>query len=135
MATGFVDTNVLIYAATGVEHEPIKWARAHELLRGGPFALSGQVLAEFYNVATVKHRLAISEVERWLMLLESFACQPIDRSVVLAGVALSRRYQISYWDAALIAAAKRLRLETLYTEDLNHGQTYDGVRVINPLLD
>ncbi len=135
MRAGFVDTNVLVYAATGAVDEPVKWRRAVDFLEDGPYAMSAQVLAEFYNIVVRKHRMAITEVERWLTFLERFPVQAVDRGVVLAGIALSRRYQISYWDAALIAAAKRLDETILYTEDLSHGQSYDGVRVINPLIE
>ena len=134
MPSGFVDTNILIYAAAGAHDEPAKWARATDFLDGGPYAISGQVLAEFYVNATKKN-VSLAEMERWLLLLDMFAFQPIDRAVVADGIVLSRRYRISYWDAALIAAAKRLDERTLFTEDLNHGQTYDGVTVVNPLLE
>ncbi len=135
MKRGFVDTNILIYAATGREDEPAKWEMAHELLREAVLWLSGQVLAEFYNIATVKHRLAIDQANSWLEYLEQFDCQPIDREIVLDGVAISQRYKISYWDGALIAATKRLHLDILYTEDLNHRQSYESVTVINPFLE
>ncbi|MCP3057143.1 PIN domain-containing protein [Aurantimonas marianensis] len=135
MRAGFVDTNVLVYAATGAVDERVKWLRALEFLEDGPYSLSGQVLAEFYSIAVRKHRLKLAEVERWLTFLENFTVQAIDRGVVLAGIALSQRYQISYWDAALIAAAKRLDETTLYTEDLNHGQSYEGVRIVNPFIE
>ena len=45
---------------------------------------------------------------------------------------IQERFQISYWDAAIVAAAKRLNCDTLYSEDLSDGQTYDGVQVANP---
>jgi predicted nucleic acid-binding protein len=51
---------------------------------------------------------------------------------VANGIAYSRRYQISYWDGAILAAAERLNAPILYTEDLNHDQTYGSVRVVNP---
>lgn len=57
---------------------------------------------------------------------------PIDADLVRRAVALSHRHVISYWDAALIAAAERLDAPVLYTEDLNHGQLYGSVRVVNP---
>lgn len=57
---------------------------------------------------------------------------PIDEHVVKLGIAYSRLFQISYWDAALIAASERMNIPTLYTEDLNHGQKYGSVTVINP---
>ena len=56
----------------------------------------------------------------------------VNSALVLEGAAIAHRFQISYWDAALIAAAKQCGAETLYTEDLNHGQLYESVRVINP---
>lgn len=56
---------------------------------------------------------------------------PLFRNAVL----LQRRYQISYWDAAILAATKEIGATTLYSEDLSHGQVYDGVRVVNPFLE
>ncbi len=132
MRSGFVDTNVLVYAATGRADEHDKWRIAHETLEAAPHSLSGQVLAEFYTIATKKHRLPIEQANAWMEHLQGFPCQPIDRDVVLMGVLLAQRYQISYWDAALIAASRRLGISVLYTEDLSHGQSYDGVQVINP---
>lgn len=55
--------------------------------------------------------------------------------LVLAGAATSQRYQISYWDAAILEAAKALGCETVLSEDLNDGQDYGGVRVENPFRD
>jgi predicted nucleic acid-binding protein len=94
------------------------------------------VLAEFYNVATRKgaRPLTPETAERWVRTLAKKPCQSIDPAVVLAGIALSQRYQISYWDGAIIAAAERLGAKILYSEDLNHGQTYGSVRVENPFL-
>ena len=54
--------------------------------------------------------------------------------VVLEAVAVSVRYQISHYDAQIIAAAKRMGCTTVYSVDLNHGQDYGGVRVMNPFL-
>jgi predicted nucleic acid-binding protein len=47
---------------------------------------------------------------------------------------MHERYQISYWDAAIMAAAKELSAGVVFSEDLNHGQSYDGVVVKNPFL-
>jgi predicted nucleic acid-binding protein len=51
------------------------------------------------------------------------------------GIWLSERYRINYWDGAILAAAEALGAETLYTEDLGHGQIYGSVRAINPFLE
>lgn len=135
MKGGFVDTNVLVYAATGFNDEPEKWERAHELLGVEGHSASAQVLAEFYTICTVKHGLALEQANSWLQWLDRFTIQSLDRAVVLAGVVLSQQYRISYWDAALIAAAERLGVDVLYSEDLSHGQAYEGVTVINPFLE
>lgn len=135
MRGGFVDTNILIYAATGAMDEPVKWSKALDLLYAGPHSISGQVLAEFYNIAVGKHGLPFEDVAKWFVFLERFALQPVDRGVVVDGAAISQKYKIAYWDAALIAAAKRLGTDILYSEDLSHGQTYDGITLVNPLLD
>ncbi len=47
---------------------------------------------------------------------------------------IRRKFQVSHWDATIIAAALELGCNTLYSEDLNHGQSYDGVGVVNPFL-
>ncbi len=135
MKRGFVDTNILIYAATGREDEPAKWEMAQDFLQDAALSVSGQVLAEFYNIATAKHGLAIDQANSWMDYLEKYECQAVDREVVLRGIANSQHYKISYWDGAIIAAADRLGVEILYTEDLNHGQSYGSVRAINPFLE
>jgi predicted nucleic acid-binding protein len=57
---------------------------------------------------------------------------PVTHELVVAAVILRRRYHISHWDSTIIAAAQELGCKTLYSEDLNHGQDYDGVRIQNP---
>ena len=59
---------------------------------------------------------------------------PVSLELILASVQIRRRFQVSHWDASIIAAALELGCTTLYSEDLNHGQNYDGVRVMNPFL-
>jgi len=59
-------------------------------------------------------------------------CQDLDSAVVMRGIENAQRYRISYWDGAIIAAAERLGVKKLYTEDLSHGQTYGSLVAINP---
>jgi predicted nucleic acid-binding protein len=58
----------------------------------------------------------------------------VDQPLIRVGIEISLRYRIDYWDGAILAAAERLGAGTLYTEDLNHGQSYGPVRVVNPFL-
>jgi predicted nucleic acid-binding protein len=97
-------------------------------------ALSAQVLAEFYSVATSKTKLNLTQEEAVLLLegLARFPVCPITRELVMDAIELRQRYNISYWDAAILVAAKRMNCDTVYSEDLNAGQLYDGVTVVNP---
>ena len=131
----FLDTNVLLYAAMGSVDHPAKNERAIELLTTR-FGTSGQVLAEFYVNAQRKGSVPLTpdEAKEWVLRLSKKAFQPIDYAVIRGGIETARRYRISYWDGAIIAAAVRLGARVIYSEDLNHGQTYGSVRVENPFL-
>lgn len=132
----FLDTNILIYAAQGGRVAPEKRDVARNIILQGRYGTSGQVLSEFFNVSTRKGARPLTPeiAGRWVRALAKKPCQPVDPALVLAGIALSERYRISYWDGAIIAAAERLGAKVLYSEDLNHGQTYGSVRVENPFL-
>lgn len=131
----FVDTNVLLYAALRDPGEEDKARRANELLGHSDLALSAQVLQEFYVQATrptrpvrLTHDDALGLVETWLR----FRVVGLTISLVLAAIATHRRFQISYWDAAIIEAARTAGCAVVLSEDLSAGQDYDGVRVENP---
>jgi predicted nucleic acid-binding protein len=70
----------------------------------------------------------------WIKRLEAQPCVVVDLPLIQAAIALSQCYRINYWDGAILAAAERLGAETVYTEDLNHWQSYGAVRVLNPFL-
>jgi predicted nucleic acid-binding protein len=130
----FLDTNVVVYAASKSVLDAQKRAVALELIADAKFGLSGQVLQEFYVTVTKKMNpmLGHDEALNWLEQLEEFPCAAIDGSIVFHGAENSHLHKISYWDGAIIAAAERLGAQILYSEDLNHGQKYGSVTVINP---
>lgn len=132
----FLDTNVLIYAVSSSPLEAAKKDRALDLIEGEDFGLSAQVLQEFYVNVTRKIAQPLPS-DLAVELLEQFRQFPLvltDYPLVVAGVETSMRYGISYWDGAIVAAAKILGAGVLYSEDLSHGQEYGGVRVVNPFL-
>lgn len=133
----FLDTNILIYAAAGKIDEPHKFQIARELVLTRRFGISGQILAEFYYNILRKPSVppTLAEIDAWIERLAQHPFTAVDVALVRTGIFLSQRYRISYWDGAIIAAAERLGAETLYTEDLNHGQTYGSVRVVNPFRE
>ena len=130
----FLDTNILLYAASRSPADQVKKKIAIDLMAQTQFGLSAQVLQEFYTVATRKAdlRMAADQALEWIENLEEFPCLPIDVGLVKTAAETSARYRISYWDGAILAAAHAMGAPILYSEDLNHGQSYDGVQVRNP---
>lgn len=131
----FVDTNVLLYAVSPLPEEAAKRERAATLLRREGLALSVQVLQEFYSQVTGSKghwNMSHEEAERSVRSLERLRVQPVTLRVLHAAMTLRERYRINYWDAAILAAARIAGCDTVYTEDLNDGQDYGGVRVVNP---
>jgi predicted nucleic acid-binding protein len=130
----FFDTNILLYAASSANSEQAKRIKARELLAMDGGGLSVQVQAEFYVNATTKFKLPHDKVVRILESLDSYPVVAVSEAVFWAALEIKERYRLSYWDSAIIAAAVTLGCHTLYSEDLGHGQTYAGVRVINPFV-
>jgi predicted nucleic acid-binding protein len=133
----FLDTNVLVYAAAGSGKDERKRRRALEVIQSEDFGTSAQVLQEFFVTVVKKAWRPLSAVEalRWIEQWAVFPCQAIDRELVQVAIEVSQRYAISYWDAAILAAAQALGSHTVYSEDLNDGQQYGKVRVVNPFSD
>lgn len=135
MAARFVDTNVLLYAVSREPREQDKAARANDILAAGNVALSVQVLQEFYVQATRASRPDPLSHAQAVRLVESFLRFPVADltiSVMLAACVTRERFQLSYWDAAILEAARSLGCEIVLSEDLDDGQDYAGVRVENP---
>lgn len=131
----FVDTNVLIYAISRLPEDAEKGAVARELLRSRDLALSAQVLQEFYVQATRTPgpgQLSHEHVTAYMVGLQRYPIQALTPEVVWTALGIRERYQVNYWDAAILAAARLSGCETLLTEDLSDGQDYGGVRVANP---
>lgn len=131
----FLDTNILLYAASSAKSEQNKRTKARELLAMEGGGLSVQVQAEFYVNATGKFKLPHDKVVGILESLDSYPVLALTEAVFWAALQIKGHYQLSYWDSAIIAAAVELGCHTVYSEDLNHGQSYAGVRVINPFVD
>lgn len=131
----FVDTNVLVYAVSREPSERDKARRANEILDGSDVALSTQVLQEFYVQSTRpsrERRLSHAQAVRFIETLLGFPVQELTASIVLAALATRERFGISYWDAAILEAARAAGCEVVLSEDLADGGDYGGVRVENP---
>lgn len=133
-AKSFLDANVLLYACSMAEADLIKKQRAQALMLAAPFALSAQVLQEFVANALRKKSLGITEagIDATLMLASEVTVLPVTLHLMITATQLRRQHQVSHWDSTILAAAQELGCDTLYSEDLNDGQSYDGVKVVNP---
>jgi predicted nucleic acid-binding protein len=132
----FFDTNVLVYCTD--TSTPLKQAVARDLVLQASHAaeavLSTQVLIELFNVVTRKQRMPPENAQA---LVQAYARWPViqsDASLVTMAIEKSIQHQLSIWDAMVLEAALRSGAETLYTEDLQHGQRFGTLTVINPFL-
>lgn len=131
----FVDNNVFLYSIDDSPGASEKREIARELLRTEPWAWSVQVAAEFFVNATSPKRTFRLTTDFANSLVETWLCFPtaeINAEIVCDAIALHRRFQTSYWDSAILATAKKIGCHTVYSEDLNDQQDYDGVTVVNP---
>ena len=130
----FVDTNVLLYAASTNPAEADKRNAARSILTTGNYKFSVQVAQEFFVNATgkLKPPLSSADAMEFLRAVSPAAVVALDYALFEEAVQIQDHCRISYWDSAIVAAAKRGRCNTLYSEDLADGQIYDGIRVVNP---
>lgn len=133
----FVDTNILLYAISTDAGEREKSEKARTLLESRDLALSVQVIQEFYVQATRPNRHDALSQEQTRGLIQSFMrfpIQEISMAVALLAMENSRKFQLSYWDAAIIEAARVMQCELVLSEDMSHDHDYGGVMVVNPFL-
>jgi predicted nucleic acid-binding protein len=137
IADVFLDTNILVYAAIGTGDDEPKRQRALELIESRDFATSAQVLQEFFVTVTRKaaRPLSAERAMEWIEQLIAFPCQAVDHRLVRVAIERSARYQISYWDAAIISAAEAIGCPVVCSENLNDGQKYGEVKVVNPFTN
>ena len=134
-ALHFFDTNILLYSISRTDEEAAKRDKAVALLDEDGGALSVQVLQEFYVQATrvtrpdpLPHEIAAGLIRTWMR----FEVQDVTASVLVQALDLKVSHGFSYWDSAIIAAAKTLGCRTVYSEDIAHGREIEGVLIVNP---
>ncbi len=131
----FVDTNVLIYAVSSLSENAAKRRLSRDLLDEEDYSISVQVLQEFYYQATHPSRpdaISHSEALQFIESLGDIPVQPMTVEIFTQAVEISRRFQLSYWDGAILAAARAMGCDAVYSEDMSDQQDYNGLRVINP---
>jgi predicted nucleic acid-binding protein len=133
----FFDSNVLIYIHD--QRFPYKRDTARRIylrhLYQKSIVISTQVLQEFYTILTnkIKH-VPPKQAEALTAHLAELHVVSIQPSHVLEAIRLHVRYKLSFWDSLILTAAKAAKASLVLSENLCHGQTYDGVRVENPFV-
>ncbi len=125
----FFDTNIIVYLLSG---EPAKADKAESLIANGG-AISVQVLNEFTSVARRKMALSWAETERVLDALKAnLEVVPLTLAVHERAVRLACAHALGIYDAMIVAAAIENKCELVISEDMNHGQKFEAVRIENP---
>lgn len=131
-----IDTNIFLYAVSNTTRDAAKTRIARAWISREDWGVTAQVLQEFY-VNAVRSQGGLGHDDAIAMIEEIASSRPvaaIDVPLVRHALQLKARYGVSYWDAAVIAGARRLGASVLVSEDLSHGQDYGGVRVLNPFV-
>ncbi|MGE0668926.1 MAG: PIN domain-containing protein [Sphingomonadales bacterium] len=126
----FADTNILIYA---VLDQGSKVEAAQSVLAAGP-VISVQVLNEFAAVSRGKFAKSWSEIEEALDIVRTLVrtILPLTIETHDAAMSIAARYKLRVYDAMIVAAAAGAGCSILLSEDMQHGQVIDGVRIANP---
>jgi predicted nucleic acid-binding protein len=132
----FFDTNVLVYLFDADSPDKRKTARAlfQQHAEAGDILLSTQVLQEFYVAVTRKlgRPLDTAAAAEAVSSFAELALVQIDSALIVSAIHRSRNSQLSFWDALIVQAAIEGHASTLYSEDMQHGQIQDSLRVVNP---
>ena len=135
MAKIFIDTNILAYAFDNNNAKKRDKCRIllKNLEEGGQFVVSTQILQEFYVVATQELGAQPLTAKQTIKTLENFEIVVVDPSLIGDAIDCHLLNRISFWDALVIVSAEKAKCEKVWTEDLNNGQTINGVFIENPM--
>ena len=130
----FIDSNVLVYSIDDNSPEKQQKARAivARAIGGRGFMVSAQVLNEFTNVALSKMRLTLPEVGKFVAVFKRIKSVPVDCGWTERALWIKAQYGTQFYDSLLIAAAEANGCEEFWSEDLNDGQFYCGIKAVNP---
>jgi predicted nucleic acid-binding protein len=135
----FLDTNIFVYAYD--DRNPLKRSIANDLIRSvgvsGEGVISFQVIQEFFNFALIKtsSRMRHEDAQRYLLtVFRPLQIIPSSFEVISNAIRIQERYRLSWYDSLIVSAAQHGGCEVLYSEDLQHGQVFDRVRVQNPFV-
>ena len=129
MAKPFIDSNVVLYLFSS---DTLKADRTESLLQSGGL-ISDQVLNEVASVCLRKLKMTWKDVDAVLETLKT-TCEvlPVTLATHEKAVGLAKRFQISFYDANIVATAILGGADTLFSEDMQNGMSMDSLTVVNP---
>ncbi len=130
----FIDTNLLVYTLDNSNSS--KRSKARDVLRTivekHQAVISTQVIKEFYVVATKKLGADLIIVKNLIHNFHNMEIIVNDLGLIEQAIEISVISRLSFWDSLIIAAAEKANCEYIFSEDLNSGQIYRGVTLLNP---
>ncbi len=134
----FVDTNILVYSRDAAFPEKRRICRELliDLWKNRTGRLSVQVCSEYFVTVTRKLKPGLDEPTAWddIETYSAWNPEPLEYKTLQKAHEAQVRYQLSWWDSLIIASAFFTECGTIVSEDLNHGQEYFGIRVVNPFV-
>jgi predicted nucleic acid-binding protein len=132
----FIDTNILVYADDAAypskQRKALDLIKEHRQQKTGVVSL--QILQEYFVAAKRKFGLDSGLIRQKIEIYAKFHVAEPKVGDILAAIDFHRLYQVSYWDALVLRMARQSGCSVLLTEDMNHSQVMDGVRIVNPFL-
>ena len=131
----FFDTNILVYAST--DQDPRKRDIAREVIQHSievnhDGCISTQILSEFCNVMYRKTNRTREQIDTMLDYYRELLATDVTLDLVRRAIDVKEEYQIQFYDALIVATAEKLGCLEIVSEDLNPGQVYRGIAVVNP---
>ena len=127
----FIDTNIFVYLFVG---DPVKADIAENIVKQQGM-ISVQVLNEFVAVTHGKYGFSWDKIESSLAAIrDECGIIPIDLDVHDQAIEICQMTNLSFYDGLIVSAALKAGCDTVYSEDMNHGQPIGSLRIINPFL-
>ena len=132
----FIDSNILLYCddSAAPKKQNLALQLVIDYLSNASGVVSLQVLQEYFVITTRKFKLDAALARQKVQVYTRFDVVEPSTADVLAAIDLHRLNHFSYWDAMIIHSARKSGCKVVLTEDMQHGQVIDGVRIVNPFL-
>lgn len=133
----FIDTNILVYTDDAGSPEKSRQAvnLVEDAVRTNQGVISTQVLQEYFSAATRKLGVDIVTAKRRTQFFFRMNVVQITPDDILASIDLLQLHNLSFWDSLILHAARQASCSVLLSEDMNHGQVIEGIRIFNPFLE